>query len=158
MISIIVALDKNNLIGNNNQLPWNYPEDLKYFKEVTLNKTVLMGRNTFTSIINRNNKPLLKRKNLVVSHKRDLNYNFENVEVINDLELFLKTYHKEEVFIIGGRQIYEFALPYADRLYITHINKEYIGDTYFPSINYDEFNLISSKEIGDLKFCVYERK
>ncbi len=79
MISIIVAIDKNNLIGNNNSLPWNYPEDLKYFREITLNKTVLMGKNTFISILNRNNKPLPKRKNIVVSHDKNLKFDFENV-------------------------------------------------------------------------------
>lgn len=158
MISIIVAIDKNNLIGNKNSLPWNYPEDLKYFREITLNKTVLMGKNTFISILNRNNKPLPKRKNIVVSHDKNLKFDFENVEVVNDLEKFLTTNKNEEIFVIGGKQIYEFSLPYASRLYITHINKEYVGDTYFPKIDYEKFHLISNKVAGELNFCIYERK
>ena len=117
-----------------------------------------MGKNTFISILNRNNKPLPKRKNIVVSHDKNLKFDFENVEVVNDLEKFLTANKNEEIFVIGGKQIYEFSLPYASRLYITHINKEYVGDTYFPKIDYEKFHLISNQVVGELNFCIYERK
>ena len=146
----------NNLIGKDNDLPWNYPEDLKYFKNKTMNKTVLMGKTTFYSIYDRIGKPLPKRKNVVATS--DVNFKYDGIEVVNDLVGFLKEEHEEEIFVIGGRQIYNIALPYADRLYITHINKEYDGDVFFPEIDFGKYNLISSEKNGDLDFCVYERK
>lgn len=156
MISIIVAIGKNNVIGKDNDLPWHYPEDLTYFKETTLNHAVLMGSKTFLSILTRLKKPLPKRRNIVVS--RTLNYQHQDVEVIRDLETFLKTPHDEEIFIIGGKQIYEVALNYADRLYITHINKDYDGNVFFPKIDYDKYQLISRRDVNELSFCIYERK
>ncbi|MDD3171845.1 MAG: dihydrofolate reductase [Bacilli bacterium] len=155
MISIIVAIGKNNLIGKGNDLPWHYPEDLKYFKEKTLNKTVLMGENTFYSIVNRLGKPLPNRRSIVATLTPDFKY--PHVEVINDLIPFLKEEHREEIFIIGGKQIYKLALPYADRLYITHVNKDYDGDVFFPEIDFDNYSLISKKEVGELTFCIYQR-
>ena len=155
MISIIVALAKNNVIGKNNSLPWYYPEDLKYFKETTLNHTVLMGRKTFDSIINRINKPLPNRKNLVVTSLKELPWN--DVQVVNDLNEFLRIDHQEEIFVIGGKQIYEQTLSYADRLYITFINKDHDGDIYFPEIDYSKYKLISKKDLNELSFCIFER-
>ena len=156
MISLIFAIDENNLIGKGNDLPWHYPEDLKYFKDVTTGSTVLMGLNTFYSIYNRIGKPLPKRTNLVATLSKDIE--IEGVTFIYDLIGFLKEEHDEEIFIIGGKQIYELSLPYADRLYITHIHKAYEGDVYFPKINYDEYNVIKSVDCGELTFNVYERK
>ncbi|MGI6710067.1 MAG: dihydrofolate reductase [Bacilli bacterium] len=156
MISIIVAIGKNNLIGKGNDLPWHYPEDLNYFKQTTLNKTVLMGEQTFYSIFDRIKKPLPNRDNIVATLDKD--FNFPGVKVTNDLISFLKQKHEEEIFVIGGLQIYKLALPYADRLYITHINKEYEGDVFFPEIDFANYKLISKKEVGDLAFCIYERK
>lgn len=158
MISIIVAIDKNNLIGDGEKLPWYYPEDLKYFKTQTLNKTVLMGRKTFNSIIERNNKPLPKRNNIVATRDKNYKCEFSSVEVINDLKEFFNKKHDEEIFIIGGKEIYQEALEYADRLYITHIDKVYDGDVYFPIINYNNYNLVSSVKSEELDFCIYERK
>lgn len=156
MISLIVALDKNNLIGVNNNLPWHYPEDLRYFKEVTLNKTVLMGRKTFNSIVKKLGKPLPKRTSIVVT--RDKHFAYEGVRVINDLEAFLSQAQNEDIFIIGGKQIYEASLAYVKRMYITHIDKAYQGDTYLEGIDYHLFTKISTKKVGDLNFCVYERR
>lgn len=156
MISLIVAIDRNNLIGNGNKLPWYYPEDLKYFKEKTLNKTVLMGQATFESIIDRIKKPLPNRNTIVATLNHSFNY--PNVKIIYDLVEFLKEEHEEEIFITGGKQIYTLALPYVDRLYITHINKEYDGDVYFPTIDYSKYEMISRNDINELSFCVYERK
>ena len=154
MISLIFAIDKNNLIGKGNDLPWYYPEDLKYFKEVTMNKTVVMGSKTFKSIYDRIGKPLPNRNNVVLS--RNLNLHYDDVLVINDLFEYLNK-QNEEIFVIGGKQVYELTLPIADRLYITHINKSYEGDVYFPEIPYDKFNKINYVVNGDLEFAVYER-
>ena len=147
-------MDRNNLIGKNNDLPWHYPEDLKYFKNKTLNHTVLMGTKTFKSIVNRLGKPLPKRKNLVASKK---GYTYPGVETVNDLTDYLKKEHEEEVFVIGGKSIFEAVLPYADKLYITHIKKAYEGDTYL-DLNLDDFELVSEEEKDELTFAVYERK
>lgn len=155
MISLIFAMDKNNLIGKGNDLPWHYSEDLKYFKRVTLNKPVLMGENTFYSIFNRLKKPLPNRINIVATLNRD--FKKEDVIVVNDLISFLKDKREEEIFVIGGKQIYDLALPYADRLYITHINAEYDGDVYFQNIDYSKYKILKSTEIGELMFNVYER-
>ncbi len=155
MISLIFAMDKNNLIGKKNDLPWHYSEDLQYFKKVTTNKTVLMGKNTFYSIYDRLNKPLPNRKNIVITD--DKTFKFDDVEVVYDLKLFLETARDEEVFIIGGKMVYESTLEYADRLYITHINKEYEGDVYFPKIDYSLYRVIKCEELGELTFKVYER-
>lgn len=150
---MIFAMDPTGLIGKNNDLPWNYPEDLQYFKYITLNKTVLMGVTTFESIVARLNKPLPNRKSIVASLNE---FSYPGVEVINDLESFLKKKHKEEIFVIGGKTIYEIALPYADKLYITHIKKVYEGDTYL-DIDLNDFKLIKSDDNEELNFAVYER-
>ena len=154
MINLIVAISKNNIIGKNNSLPWYYPEDLKYFKKITTGKTVVMGRKTFESIINRNNKPLPNRINVVLT--RDSGYKFDGAIIINDLNKFLENNKDEDIFIIGGKQIFDESMNYVDRFYITHIDKDYDGDTSL-SIDYSKLNLVSKISEGDLTFAVYER-
>lgn len=128
MISLMVAHDPNRVIGRNNQLPWHIPEDLAYFKKHTINKAIVMGRNTFESI----GRPLPKRRNIVVSRQKDLT--IEGVDVVNSIEDAVKLAEEfhPEVMIIGGEQIFKTVLPTADRLYITLIHDEFEGDTYFP--------------------------
>jgi len=150
---MIFAIDPTGLIGKDNDLPWNYPEDLQYFKYITLNKTVLMGVTTFESIVSRLNKPLPNRKSIVASLNE---YSYPGVEVINDLESFLSKPHEEEIFVIGGKTIYEIAFPYADRLYITHIKKVYDGDTYL-DLDLSDFHLVKADENEELTFAIYER-
>lgn len=152
--SIIVAIGENNLIGKGNELPWYYPDDLKYFKKTTLNHPVFMGYNTYLSIYNRLGKALPNRKNYVLTFEDTLP---GDAIPIHDLK---EVQEEGEVFVIGGKMIYEMMLPIVDKLYITHINKKYEGDVYFPPINYVEFNLISQTDIldGELSFCIYERK
>ena len=158
MISLIWAMDKNNLIGKDNDLPWHYSEDLKYFKEKTRGKKVIMGENTFYSIENRIHKPLPGRINVVATLNKDFHY--EGVEVTFDLISYLKEHENddEDIFVIGGKQIYVLSLPYAKRLYITHINKEYEGNIYFPTIDYNNYNIINKETINELDFVIYERK
>ena len=158
MISLIWAMDKNNLIGKDNDLPWHYSEDLAYFKEKTMGKTVVMGENTFYSIESRIHKPLPGRHNVVATLNTDFQY--DGVEVTYDFISYLKEHENDalDIFVIGGKQIYALALPYAKRLYITHINKEYSGNVYFPKIDYDKYNVLSIKQVNELDFVVYERK
>lgn len=153
MISLIWATDKNYLIGNKNELPWHYKEDLLYFKKITLNKTVLMGYNTFQSILDIHHKPLPNRKNLVASLA---DFKYDGVEVINNLHDFLSKNHEEEIFVMGGKTIYEIAFPYADRLYITFIDDEHEGNIFY-RFSLANFKLISSEIKGKLSFNVYER-
>ena len=151
MFSIIVAIGPNNVIGKGNDLPWHYPEDLKYFKQVTLNHPVFMGYNTFLSIYNRLGKPLPRRTNYVLTYENELPGGAIPIKDIKELP-------DEEIFIIGGKMIYEMMLPYADKLYITHVKKPHDGDVFFPNINYDNYKLVSKVETVDLDFCVYEKK
>ena len=153
MIAILLAMDIHGLIGKNNDLPWHYPEDLKYFKELTLNKKVLMGRKTFESIINRLGKPLPKRTN-VVATKSDFTY--EGVEVINNLREYLITRKDEDIFIIGGKQIYDQTIDLAEILYITHVKHIYNGDRFI-QIDFSQFKESIINENSDLIFVKYER-
>lgn len=155
MISLMVAIAKNNVIGKDNKLPWHYKKDLQYFKEVTMNHTIVMGRKTFDSILSTNFSPLPNRKHVVVTRNNDFKY--EGVEVVHDFNKYLNKKYEEEIFIIGGSQIFAESLPYADRLYITWIDKEYAGDTFFPKVDLDEYKLIDEKKDGVLTFSVYER-
>ena len=156
MISLIVAFDEQQLIGVNNEMPWHFKEDLQYFKVVTSNHDLLMGRKTFESILSFGQKPLPNRHHYVLS--RDFAYDHESVTVINDFKSFMKNYpsHKE-LFVIGGATIYEQALPFADKLYITHIEGSYVGDTYFPSFAYSDFQCVQQEIKGPLNFSMYER-
>ena len=156
MINIIVAIANNGIIGSNGKLPWHYPEDLKYFKSITMGKKVLMGSKTFQSIIKQLGKPLPGRENIVVTRKK---LSYPGVKVVNDLVSYIKQLPKdEELFIIGGRLIYEQTLPFANRLYITSIAKSYEGDVSFPPFDLNQFTLVSSKVSGDLTFQVFERR
>jgi len=157
MISLIVALDKNNLIGNGNDLPWHYPNDLKYFRRNTLNKTLLMGSNTYQSIIDRIGKPLEKRKSVVANWKLKKS-EFDNVQYITDPVTFIKNFPKEEeLMIIGGKSIYELTASYAERLYLTIINANHEGDCFLKLPSLDNFRLISEINEGVLSFRIYER-
>lgn len=156
MIALIVALGPNNLIGKGNDLPWHYPEDLQYFKETTLHQTVLMGEATFYSIVSRLHKPLPNRKSIVAT--LDPTFHYDGVRVIHDLFSFLKNPPKEDIYIIGGKQIYQLSLSYVDRMYITHVHKEYEGDVYLNGIDFSQFDCISRRDQGDLSFCIYERR
>ncbi len=154
MISMIFAMDPNKLIGKGNDLPWHYPEDLAYFRKMTENHTVVMGLETFRSILARNGKPLANRQSVVASLEP---YQYPGVLVVNDLETYLRAKHDEEIFVIGGKTIYEVALPYADRLYITHIRRAHEGNVYLSKLDLGSFHLVKKDERKDLAFAVYER-
>lgn len=129
MISLIVAMDKNNGIGNKNNLLAHISCDLKYFKKTTDGHAIVMGYNTYMSLPKR---PLPNRKNIVLTRK---NIKLEGATVVNSIEELLKSLNpKEETFICGGDSIYKQMLTHADKLYITHIFSEFEADTYFPQI------------------------
>ena len=158
MISLIWAMDKNWLVGKGNKLPWHFKEDLIYYKSKTAGKIVLMGDNSYFSLKSYyKDKPLPYGKIYVASLN---NLELDDAIVINDVISFLKNFPKnEELWVVGGATIYKFALPYADYLYITHVDGDYEGDAYFPKFDLDnEFDLLSSRISDNLNFCVYERK
>ena len=141
MISIIVAVAKNGVIGDKNTLLWHLREDMIHFRTTTSGHPVVMGRKTYDSI----GRPLPKRTNVVIT--RDTNLAIEGCTVVHSLEEAVAMFDKsEEVFIIGGAQIYAQALAIADRIYLTVIDKEYEGDTSFPEIDYSAWKEISREE------------
>lgn len=162
MLSFLVAMDRNRLIGKDNDLPWRLPADLKYFKEVTMGHKIVMGRKTYESI----GRPLPGRENIVLSTNPE--YEAEGCTVFHSMEDFLHfaNEHKdEELFVIGGAVIFSRLFEKADRLYITEIDEEFDGDTYFPLFNKNEWNILSEKEgtmdeknIYPHRYLVYERK
>ncbi|SJT62067.1 Dihydrofolate reductase type 3 [Clostridioides difficile] len=139
MLSIIVAIAKNNVIGSDNKLIWHISEDLKRFKEITSGKTIVMGRKTFESLPG----VLPNRKHIILTRDKNFKVNSECVEIIYDFDELLNKYKNsdDEVFIIGGGEIYKQLLPYSNKLYLTKINKDFDGDTYFPQINYNDFKI-----------------
>ena len=133
IISIIAAIGKNRELGIDNKLIWDIPSDLKFFRKTTSGHTVLMGRKTYESI----GRTLPKRRNIVIS--RDTELKIENVEVYNNIDEALKNI-TEEVFIIGGENIYSQFIDKADKLYITEIEESYDADAYFPYFNKNNYN------------------
>jgi dihydrofolate reductase len=136
MISIIVAVAENNVIGKDNSLIWHLPRDLKHFKETTSGHYIIMGRKTLES----NGRPLPNRTNVIIT--RDENYKAEGCIVVHSLEDALEEAKNDsEAFIIGGGVIYEMAMPLVDRIYLTKIHHTFEGDTYFPEIKMDEWKV-----------------
>ncbi len=140
VIALIVAVADNGVIGNNNELPWRISADLKYFKQLTLGKPIIMGRRTYESI----GKPLPGRTNIVMT--RDTSWQAEGVETAGDLAQALTMAAKiandsgvEEVMVIGGEMIYREALSKAQRLYLTRVHIQVDGDAFFPDLNRDEW-------------------
>ena len=160
IISIIAAMDRNRLIGNNNQLPWHLPADFAHFKSVTMGKPVVMGRKTHESI----GKPLPGRTNIVLTRNADIK--FEGVECVSSFEQALALVADvEEVMVIGGSTIYEMLLPQVNRLYFTYVDAEFDGDAWFPEFDVNQWYEIESvirkadeKNRYDCRFVTLERK
>jgi dihydrofolate reductase len=130
IISSIAAIAENNAIGKNNQLLWRLPADLKHFKEITTGHTVIMGRKTFESV----GKPLPNRRNIVITRSNTLN--IEKVEVVNSIEQAIALCNQdEEVFIVGGAEIYQAAMDFTNQIYLTVVHANFEADTYFPEID-----------------------
>ncbi len=162
MLSIVVAKGKNNIIGKENKVVWNIPEDLKRFKELTKNHTIIMGRKTFESL----GKTLPDRKHVVFSQNRDYIIKDENVKVVTSmLEIQEYIESKEECFVIGGAMIYNLLMPHVKKMYITEIDEEFEGDTFFPKINLDIWEEISREQGNqdglsqyNFDFVIYNKK
>lgn len=162
MLSIIVAVANDNVIGKDNKLIWHLPEDLKRFKRLTTGHTIIMGRKTFESL----GRVLPNRKHVVLCNDANLNIENENVEVLTDVNMLDKYIESEEEnFVIGGATIYKLLLPKAEKLYLTKINEGFEGDVYFPEIKEEEWKVVS-KEQGlqdennpyNYEYINYERK
>ena len=131
-LSLIVAMSQNRVIGNNNRLPWHLSEDLKRFKQITMGHPIVMGRKTFESI----GKPLPGRENIILT--RDKNFMAMGVTVMHDVEKLLSwaKIPTQEVFVIGGAEIFKLVLPHAQKIYLTSIEKDFDGDAFFPAIDF----------------------
>ena len=145
MISIIVAVAENNIIGGDNKLLWHIPEDLKRFKEITSGNTIIMGRKTFESLPG----VLPNRKHIIIT--RDKNYSVDNpnVEVIHNLSEVINKYKNmpEMAFVIGGGEVYNQLIHSVDKIFLTKVYKSFNGDTTFPQIDFNEFNIEFESEI-----------
>lgn len=153
-VSIIAAMSENRAIGRDNKLLWRIPEDLKHFRELTTGHPVIMGRKTFESI----GRALPQRINIVIT--KDESFQAEGCVVCHSLtEAFeiAKTKEEDKIFVIGGGMVYQEAIGFVDKLYLTMVNGEFEGDTFFP--DYSEFKRIISEQLGesgDIKFRFLE--
>ncbi|CAL4320034.1 type 3 dihydrofolate reductase [Buchnera aphidicola] len=153
-VSLIAAISNNLVIGHNKQIPWHLPKDLKWFKKNTIYKNVIMGRLTWESILSR---PLPMRNNIVISHKKIIQENVISVQSI--AEALIYTQHDKEIMVIGGEKIYQQMLFYANKLYLTHVDFNGVGDTYFPQYKlYKSWKIIFRKKyfkdkINPYNFC-----
>jgi len=151
MISLVVAISKNNVIGNNGVIPWKIKGEQIRFKELTTGKTIIMGRKSFQEI----GRPLPNRKTIVISNTE--NIVFDNCMSVKSLiEAFDLVKGEEEVFVAGGGQVYKEAFPYADKIYITIIDKIIEGNVYFPEINkYDFVKTYEERIEGEIPYTYY---
>ncbi len=158
-LSIIVAMDKNRVIGRGDALPWHISSDLKHFKKITMGKPIIMGRKTHESI----GRPLPGRENIILT--RDKTYQAEGCTVLNSMEeIFEHCKDIEEVMITGGAEIYKLILEQTSNLYLTEVHTEIKGDTYFPEFDRSEWKEVSREDFKadeknefDYSFVLLER-
>jgi len=170
IVSLVVAMDKNRVIGVDGVLPWNIPADMSFFKAVTMHHPVIMGRKTHESI----GRLLPERLNIIVTRQAGYQPRLGiggkpgDCVVVPDLEVafdWALKIEKQEIFVIGGGEIFEQALPVAEKVYLTEIDALFKGDTHFPELKTDEWELESSRELNDestrghtIRFKTYLRK
>ena len=161
ILSHIVAASENDVIGVNNDLPWDIPEDMKFFREKTKGKALIMGRKTFESV----GHPLPKRLNVVVTRQKD--YNPEGAVVVSSVDEAIKlceskiSEYGDEIFIIGGGQIFRDTIDMVDIIYLTRIHKEFDGDIKYPNVNPLYFEQIERRDRDEpvpFSFLTYKRK
>lgn len=139
-ISLIAAMDKNRVIGKEGKLIWHLPADLRFFKTKTIGKPIIMGRRTFESI----GRPLPERKNIIVTHQT--NFNPSDCEVVHSLqEALANASDAEEVMIIGGAEIFKQSIEFADQMFLTLIDHEFEGDSYFPEWEKEEWEVVTEE-------------
>ena len=155
MITIIVAVSKNNCIGKDGKMPWHLPEEMKHFKRNTIHKKVVVGRKTFEGF----KKPLVDRIHYVVT-RQDLECKYENVVVVHDVQDLIQQYKnsEEELMIIGGRQIYSMFMNVADKLIISVLHEEFEGDTYFPEFDRNQFEINKIEHYQEFDVVTWIRK
>ena len=161
-ISIIVAITENNIIGWNNEMPWHLPADLKYFRQKTTGHFIVMGRKTFESI--GGGRPLPNRTSIIITSQQD--YKAEGCLIAHSLdEAIAMAEGQDELFIIGGKQIYDQALSLVNKMYLTRIHTSIDGDTSFPNYDYSQWEMTSYKEYQAdekneyaMSFLVFEKK
>ena len=165
VISLIVAVAENNVIGKNNNLPWHLPTDMKYFRDVTMGHCVIMGRKNYDSIPLKY-RPLEGRTNIVVTRQKD--FKADKCILVNSIQDALNEAKKKnevEVFVIGGADIYSQTIDMADKLYVTHIHHTFDGDAFFPKIDSQRWKLTNKEDMKpdeknkfSFSFCVYSCK
>jgi len=171
ILSAIAAMAKNRVIGVNNGLPWNIPEDMKFFRDMTKGHVMIMGRKTFESF---GGKPLPNRFHIVITRNQGYRFEDPTVEVVSDLKSAMELAHMlttkyqkkfgDEVFVIGGGEIYKQSMDVLDRIYLTVIEKDYSGDAKFPEFSEKDFHLTDKKDRIDpasqipFSFRTYDRK
>ncbi len=156
LISLIVAMASNRVIGNQGDIPWKIPGEQKRFKEITMSHTMIMGRKTFEAI----GRALPGRTNIVITRQSD--YQAPGCKVVHDLKSAIESCpsDEDEAFIIGGGQIYKETISTADRIYLTVLPREVSGDTYFPEFSESDFEIKKSDLIDAVEpyhFYIYER-
>jgi dihydrofolate reductase len=164
--AVIVAMSRNHVIGRNNALPWHLPGDLRYFKEVTMGKPLVMGRKTFDSI----GRPLPGRLNVVVTRNPDwqapagVTKDYSLPGALRRAEAQAELDGRDEVMVIGGGQIFADSLPQIDRMYLTQVHADVDGDAWFPEVNWEEWEEIGREDFSasdnnpyDYSFIVYQR-
>lgn len=158
-ISFIFAMDRNRAIGLNNRLPWHLPGDLKFFKTVTMGHPILMGRKTYDSI----GKPLPGRRNVILTQNTE--FRAEGCEVIHSVQEAVEAFQGQELFVIGGAEIFRLFAKEVDRMYITFIEHEFEADTFISELDLSDWTLLSSeqgerneKNPYEYYFRIYQRK
>ena len=167
ILSSIAAMARNRVIGVDNKLPWSLPEDMKFFRETTKGHVMIMGRKTFESF---GGKPLPNRFHIVVTRQEDYKFADPTVEIVHDLKMALELAHMlttkykakfgEEVFVVGGGQIYQETIDLVDRIYLTVIEKDFEGDAKFPQFSESDFKMTRKEDRTNpmpYSFRTYER-
>jgi len=153
-IALVVAMSENGVIGKAQKLPWHLPEELQYFRALTLGKPVIMGRQTFESI---GSRPLPKRHNIVLTRQPD--WQATGCDTAHTVtEAITLAGEIEELMVIGGAEIYQAFLNEAHRIYLTIVHGDYAGDTFFPAISWNEWQLSSEKKWAGFSTQVWDKK
>ncbi len=156
-ITIIAAYSENKVIGYENKLPWSITEDLQRFKAKTLNHTVIMGRKTYESILQRLRKPLPQRRNIVLTH--NLDFQDDRILIAHSLEQALQLCDiDKENYVIGGEKIFELFLSVSQKMELTLVNGRYQGDAFFPEVNWNKWNETTREEKDTHSYVTFVRK
>jgi dihydrofolate reductase len=162
-LSHIVAVSKNDVIGVNNTLPWDIPEDMQFFRDKTKGRALIMGRKTFESV----GHPLPKRLNIVITRQKDYKSEAANVVVVPNLKAAIETAqgqvskYGDEIFIIGGGEIFKESMDLVDVIYLTRIHKDFAGDIKYPKIDEKKFSLVEQRDRTEpvpFSFLTYSRR